>query len=282
MKVACVLLVHKNPGQIARLIGKLSHPGIDCWIHIDKKFDNSDFREQLSAPNVFFVRDNMQVDWGCYNTVEAMVVCLRNIAKAKEEYGYVSFLSGQDYLLKPPNEFINYLRENNGKEFMSIQRLDASPDYVVRIKKYHFNAYSFPGKKLLQRVINKILPDRKFPKSFEVRKGSQWLTISKDATEYVLAFLDENPGFGSYFKLVDTPDEFFFQTILYNSNFRHKIRDGVFHYTDWSEHTKHPKLLTMKDRDALWNSYYFFARKFDVNIDKGILDVIDSEKLNHT
>ncbi|MEO6230501.1 MAG: beta-1,6-N-acetylglucosaminyltransferase [Ferruginibacter sp.] len=279
MKVACVLLVHKNPEQVARLIEKLSHPGIDCWVHIDKKFDNTIFRQQLSFPNVFFVQDNVQVDWGCYNTVAAMVICLRNIVNAREDYSYVSFLSGQDYLLKPPNEFINYLRKNNGKEFMSIQKLDASPGYGVRIKKYHLNAYSFPGKKLVQRIINKILPDRKFPKSFEVRKGSQWLTISKDATKYVLAFLDKNAAFKNYFKLVDTPDEFFFQTILYNSNFRDKIQDGVFHYTDWSEHTRHPKLLTMKNRDALWNSYYFFARKFDINIDQQILDLIDSDKL---
>lgn len=281
MKVACVLLVHKNPGQIARLIERLTHPDIDCWVHIDKKCDSKEFRTALSVnKHVFFVPGNINIGWGCYNMVEAMLLAIRGALDTNDKYDYVSFLSGQDYLLKPPHEFLKYLTENNGREFMSIQKLEASPGYMVRIKKYHFNGYSFPAKKLLQKFVNKVLPDRKFPDSLEVRKGSQWITISGNACKYVLAFIDKNPRVKNYFKWVDSPDEFFFQTILFNSDFRNNIYDGVFHFTNWSQHNKHPKLLTMQDREELWSSYYFFARKFDINTDEEILNLIDREKLS--
>lgn len=279
MKIAIVLLVHKNPQQVARLIKRLSHPDIDCWVHIDKKFDSKIFRDTLSAQNVFFVQPNIRVDWGCYNTVEAMLLALQNAVAAREKYSYIVFLSGQDYILQPPDVLLNYLNENNGLEHMSIQPYESAQSNIIRIEKYHLNGYTFRGKKFLERIINKMLPRRKFPYPFEIRKGSQWFTITKNAAVYILQFVAKNPGYANYFKLVDTPDEFFFQTILYNSEFRYKIRDGVLHYTDWSEKKKHPKFLTITDKDKLRDSYYFFARKFDMAFDAKILDVIDKEKL---
>jgi Core-2/I-Branching enzyme len=279
MKVAHILLVHKNPQQIIRLVKRLAHPNVDCWIHIDKKFDTVDFRSVLSKENVFFIETNIMVDWGCYNTVEAMLLSLRNVLSANKDYDYINFLSGQDYVLHPPGTFLKYLKANNGKEFIGIQPYKATNQNIIRIEKYHLNGYSFTGKDFLQRVINKVLPNRKFPYPFEIRKGPQWFTISKEASKYVLDFIDRNIKFVKYFKLVDAPDEFFFQTILYNSDFRLNIIDGVFHYTDWSENKRNPKLLTMQDRDNILNSPYFFARKFDIEVDISILNTIDKERL---
>lgn len=37
MKIAILILCHKNPKQINLLLDKLNHQDIDCYIHIDKK-----------------------------------------------------------------------------------------------------------------------------------------------------------------------------------------------------------------------------------------------------
>lgn len=39
MKIAILILCHKNPKQINLLLDKLNHQDIDCYIHIDKKAD---------------------------------------------------------------------------------------------------------------------------------------------------------------------------------------------------------------------------------------------------
>ena len=279
MKIAHVLLVHKNPQQIVRLIKRLAHPDVDCWVHIDRKFDTPDFRQVLSSENIFYVSPNINVGWGCYNTVEAMLLGMEHIIAAKENYDYINFLSGQDYVLQPPAVFFNYLKANDGLEFIGIQPCEVSIDNIIRLKKYHFNDYSFFGKNLLERFINKISPYRKFPYPYEVKKGPQWMTITKNAATYIVDFVAKNPRYVNYFRKVHIPDEFFFHTILFNSEFKHKIKDGVFHYTDWSENKAHPRLLTINDRQNILASDYFFSRKFDATIDATILDLIDKEKL---
>ncbi|WP_462254645.1 beta-1,6-N-acetylglucosaminyltransferase [Ferruginibacter sp.] len=280
MKVAHILLVHKNPAQVARLTQRLYHPDIDCWIHVDKKSDTDYFKQVLTGSNVFFIPDNIQVDWANYNTVQAMLLCLEHVLASEKKYSYFNFLSGQDYVLQPPVNFLNYLKAQNGLEFIGIQPYATSQQNIQRIKKYHLHSYSFWGKSIFERVINKILPDRKFPYPFDIRKGPQWFAITREATMYVLQFVSNNPKFVNYFKKVHIADEFFFQTVLFNSSFKTTIKDEVFHYTDWSENKKNPKLLTITDRENLLQSASFFARKFDVDIDTKILDLIDQTKLN--
>ncbi len=161
-----------------------------------------------------------------------MLQSMRNVVAVDEDYSYITFLSGQDYLLQAPAAYVKYFKENKEIEFMSIQKLESAASNMVRIRKYHLNGYSFKGKKIVVSVINKILPLRKFRYPFEIRKGSQSFTITGETAIFDLEFAAKNRAYCHYFKLVDTPDEFFFQTILYNSHFKPKIRDGAFHYID--------------------------------------------------
>jgi len=275
MKIANVLLVHKNPHQVCRLITRLNYPDIDCWIHIDKKHDTVDFRNLILKKKVYLVQPNLKVDWGCYNTVEAMLTSIDNVLNAKENYAYINFMSGQDYPLRPLVFFYNYLKEYNGYEFIGNRPFEESHQNIIRFKKYHFNNYTFPCKGLFERVINKILPERKFPYPFEVRKGPQWMTLTRDAMHYILEFTYKNPRYVNYFKTVHIPDEFFFQTLLFNSPFQKRMKNQIFHYIDWSETKNNPKTLGINDYDKLINSNLFFARKFDETFDSSILEAID-------
>ncbi len=86
-----------------------------------------------------------------------------------------------------------------------------------------------------------------------------------------------DPEFRSFIKLTWGPDEFIFQTILYNSIHQSKMRDQDLRYIDWSNGGVSPKLLTMADADAIMASRELFARKFDGRKDAAILTYIDEQ-----
>jgi len=274
MKIAHIILVHKNPAQVARLVKRLSHPDVDCWVHIDRKCDVSGFSEILRMKNVYFVEPRVKVSWGSFSIVQAMLNGMRDVLNFSREYDYVNFLSGQDYPLQPADRLLHYLSDHNGYEFIGNRPYDEARQNVERVHKYYFNA-GFPGRLLLQRTVNALLPDRNFPYDLSIRKGPQWMTLTTAAVLYMLEFVSENPRYRRYFRWVHAPDEFFFQTILYNSSFREKMRNQIFHHIDWSEGKKNPKTFTIEDRERLMASGQLFARKFDMSVDLQILDLLD-------
>jgi hypothetical protein len=71
MKKAYLIMVHKNPRQMARLIHSLNHPDVDFFIHVDKKSDAQPFKQISSMKHVNFISDRIDVDWGGFGGVEA-------------------------------------------------------------------------------------------------------------------------------------------------------------------------------------------------------------------
>jgi hypothetical protein len=93
----------------------------------------------------------------------------------------------------------------------------------------------------------------------------------------VLRFVREHRRFVRYFRTVDVPDEVFFQTILLNSPLRDEIVDDDLRHVVWEEHGV--ALLGPERLDELAASPQLFARKFDVERDPGVLDLIDDRLL---
>jgi hypothetical protein len=275
MKIACIILAHQNPDQLLRLLKRLNHPSIDCWVHIDSKCDPQLFSGLSKMENVFEIAPRLNLDWGNYNIVQAMINGLESSISFREKYDYFHFMSGMDYLLQPTQLFFNYLQQNNGIDFIGNRPLEESKQNIERIRRYHFNNLNQPARKIAEALINKILPKRKLQYSFEIRKGPQWMTLTRESVDYILGFIGTNKSFAKFFQYVLAPDEFFFQTILFNSPLKHKMKDHIFHYIDWSENKKSPKTFTAADKDKLLSSELFFARKFDALKEEEILDILD-------
>ncbi|RQP16427.1 MAG: glycosyl transferase, partial [Parapedobacter sp.] len=75
------------------------------------------------------------------------------------------------------------------------------------------------------------------------------------------------------------PDEFFFQTMLYNSPYRENIINDNLRYINWNGGKSSPKILTTEDLTVLKASRKFFARKFNADIDYAVLDHLDEWNL---
>ena len=74
MRIAHLIMAHKNPGQLERLIVTMKHTMFDLYIHLDKKTDIKSFRHLDKHDNVFFIMYRIECNWGGYSFVKAKVI----------------------------------------------------------------------------------------------------------------------------------------------------------------------------------------------------------------
>jgi len=280
MKLAHLILAHTEPKQLERLIDRISHPNADIYIHLDKKSNMKTFEYLKKRENVFFITERVKVFWGSYRIVQATLNSLREIVATGKIYHHLNLLSGQDYPLKTATEIHEFLQQNIGVAF--INHLLFDPEWreaIPRIDSYHFNTFKMPGRYILQKYVNKLLPKRSFPNNLIPVGRSQWFTIPSECVTYVLEYWDRHPEVENFIKLTWAPDEFVFHTILFNSDYKNIMSSDDLRYIDWSRGGVNPKILNMEDLDKMLASGKLFARKFDINKDAAVLDQIDSKRL---
>lgn len=117
MKIHYIILVHKNPEQLCRLVEQLETEQTDFYIHVDRKTDISPFQEKLSRPNVCFISERVDILWGTISQVSAVLNCMREISRKGEE-GHVILLSGQDYPLKSNRYIAAFLETHRTTDFL--------------------------------------------------------------------------------------------------------------------------------------------------------------------
>jgi hypothetical protein len=277
MRIAHLILAHKNPLQLEKMIDALDHPDFDFYVHVDKKTDIAPFLYLEKHPRIFFIRQRVKVYWACYSMVQATVNGMSEILNSGQ-YGYINLMSGQDFPIKSPEFIHQYFSRNSGMEFITCNEYDEKDEWwreaIVRIRHYHFQNLRIPGRYRLQDFANKILPDRKYPLEHTIVGRSQWFSITRQSAAYILDFLEKNPKVVRFFKYVWAPDELIFSTILFNSPFKSRIRPNLV-YVDWSEKKPNPKLLSIEDLEKLKASDKLFARKFDLDAAPVILERLE-------
>jgi len=281
MRIAHLILAHKNPPQLERLIRALRHPSSDMYIHVDMKSDITPFRYLTENNDVFLVQRRTSIYWAGYGTIQATINGFREIVP--KGYDYINVISAQDFPLTSAASVYNYIRDRRGKEFITCESIeDEWTEAAHRVRLYHFINWRIPGKYRLADLANKILPARKYPLDHKIVGRANWFTLTNAAAGYLLEFLDSHPKVTRYYKYCWGADEFIFATTLYNSSFRDQIVNNLV-YVDWSapESKGHPKILRSEDFDALTRSGKLFARKFDANVDATIIDRLEQWNGTH-
>jgi hypothetical protein len=301
MKLAYIVLAHKYPEQLLRLIDSLANKNAFFYIHIDKKVDISIFRNVLSKAHTknheFIKREDGR--WGGLGIVNAALNGIYDVLKNMENVDQIILLSGQDYPIKNINYIHEYFHRNshrsyfdyfplpsNAWNYQGLDRIERSHCYFMG-KSYSHPPYSQPGPlkdKIIQYGMKFIFPEKRlFPINMKPYGGSDWWSMSLEGAHYILKFLKERPDYMRFHKYSASPSEGFFQTILLNSD-DEKISANVINnnlrYVDWSKRGKNPAIITASYFDLLIKSDRLFARKFDLNVDANIVDMIDKEILN--
>lgn len=284
MKIAFIVLCHKNAGQVNMLIKQLSTADRDFYVHIDKKSDMEKNMEK--AGNIFILPREMSVDvkWGEESMVVATLAMISELSKSGKEYDYVWLISGQDYPLRTNEEISLYLEKNKGFNFIEVhERENISHKRCEKRNEILYQRFLLKNK-LFHKILKKVyiiltgghkhtfrLFKRKNSTGLEFRYGSQWWVLTYDCCKYLHDYICDHPEILSFFKKSIVSDECLFQTVFMNSPYADKRKD-ILTYIDWSEGKRNPKTFRLEDYDTLMRQREFLlARKFDFARDKEIL-----------
>jgi len=276
MRVAHLVITYTNPLQTERMIRRMEHSRFDFYIHVDKKKDIAAYLFLAKIPNVYLIKDRINVIWAGYNTVEATLRSVKEIFATGRHYDYIHLMSGQDYPIKPAGYILDFFAANNGKEFLQFEHFDdwASESYP-RIRAYHLTNFRFPGRYRFQWLMNKFLPGRKSPLAIEFYGSSMFWAVTSNCLKHIIEIIDDNSRFRRFLQFSWGADEFIFQTLVMNSSFKANAVNNNLLFLDHEKGTLHPKILTYRNLDRLIHSDKLFARKFDLTKDAVVLDYID-------
>ncbi|MEO5683815.1 MAG: beta-1,6-N-acetylglucosaminyltransferase [Chitinophagaceae bacterium] len=276
MRVAHLVITYTNPLQTERMIRRMQHTGFDFYVHVDKKIDITAHLFLAKIPNVYLIQDRVNVVWAGYNTVEATLRSVKEIFKSGRKYDYVHLMSGQDYPIKPASYIYDFFVANNGGEFMQFEHFDEWADESYpRIREYHLTNYRFPGRYYFQWMMNKFLPARKSPLAMEYYGSSMFWALTSNCLEYIIDLIEKNTRFRRFMQLTWGSDEFIFQTLVLNSDFKLQAVNNNLLFLDRDKGAPHPNILTSSHLARIISSEKLFARKFDTARDVGVMDSID-------
>jgi hypothetical protein len=275
MRIAYLMLVHRNPRLLKRAIEILSSEDCAFFVHVDRKANIQDF-SGIAGDNIFLSEQRIPVYWAEFSHVEAIIQLIRQALGSSAKYEYFVFMQGSDYPLRNGKYIQRFLEHNSGCEFMSMVKMPAPGYPLSKINTLRFTSDK-PVRRFASRVLAKLgLAQRDYRKylgRLEAYAGDACWTLSRDACQYIMEFAGCNPHVEKYFRYTHAPDESFFHTILGNSPLRHRVRRSLL-YRDWPIHGHHPAMLSdahirfFEEREKVWVEDQFgfgevlFARKF--------------------
>lgn len=247
MRIAYLVMAHKNPKLIQKTIDRLSSPGCAFFIHIDKKVDISLF-ESIQGEQVFFADRRELVYWGEFSQVRAMLILIRQALADIRNYDYFALLCGSTYPIRSGNYIRRFLETHRGTEFMTLEKMPSAGKPLSRINTLRIPS-NRPVGRLASRVLAKFglaqLDFRKHIGNLEPYSGHTWWALSREACQHLSDYEKQNQGIVKFFENIFAPDESFFHTVLGNSQFRSRMRRNLF-YEDWSDHGGHPAMISQK------------------------------------
>lgn len=321
MKIAILILVHKNMRQLERLVNILEHPDIDLFVHIDSKCKEELSIELTKKTNVFFLEKRYSCYLFHYSLVEVTLEVMQKAYEKKRDYKYYILLSGQDYPIKKVSYIVNFLDKSYPREFIDLTKVKEGTWCYFWGKKC-YNQYvrqrifDMLGAKLYFSIIGSILrapvkcivdniqtfiygkPINLLKKqNLKYAAGSAWWMLTDQSVKYILEKKESNKKIDKIFRFTQVPDECFFQTILADTPFENNIKSieseiryshplitrmdrkyslrFIFDYKNGIS-TGHPFALTTGEYNMLTKSNSLFARKFDLNEDCKIVDMLDT------
>lgn len=281
MRVACLIITYTSAKQIHRLVQKLDNGQFDFYIHVDKKIDLETHRELFNIQNVYFVKERVDIKWGSITSVNATINGLKQIDASGIKYDFINLMSGQDYPIKSAAYIIKFLKENIGKQFIHYKDFKDWPGAEQRMNQYFLTDLKIIGKFRLQWLVNSFVKKRKLPEDITIYGYSTFWTLSQDCAMYIVDYLENHISFRQFFTYTFGSDELVYQTIIMNSAYKSAVVNNNYRYTDWSQGGYRPKFLKTEDFENIIASDCLFGRKFNIDIDENILDMIDGYNAKH-
>ena len=304
-----LILAHKNPLQLGRMIERLDDGASKFFIHLDAKTPIEPFAACLEGGHIRFIEKRERCVWGDFSIVQATI---RLMEAASEEQGVFILMSGQDYPIQSQGYINDFLERNKDFDFIEIEPLEEKwkPKMVKdKLEHYHIlhseerghsNCYApFAHCSVFQklRTLTHLLKGRLSQKNFRLLcslpkrvapferqyAGSQFWAFSERTFYTVLNYIREHKAaLEGYYKYTSSSDEIYFHSVLMNlvaKDSTIKLKDPI----TYVNYFRKNNVFITEDFEKLSSAKgKLFARKFDTDIDIEILNKLDSYQENES
>lgn len=298
MKIAYLMLAHKDHEQIKRLASLLAKTG-DCYIHLDKKSDRSVFESTLAPVEGLTLLSKYSVSWAGWSMVQAYLYLMDHAYASDKQYDRFVFMTGQDYPLMPDEQILQEFSENPDVEYVMAYNIATStiPTDKNKILKNWYLDTPFRSrflqrayKSLMYRCITKPFSG----KQLKVKLGGEYVdpyfgqmlsSFTRKGADLLLQTYKYDKVFNKKMKRVYAAVEIYWQTVIFNSPLRKNTVQGgeeheITEHFGWAPHHYHnydvdTSVYTEKDFEELKNSGYMFFRKVVPGISDALMDKID-------
>ena len=299
MKIAYLMMCHKDPAQIKRLTERLLKTG-DVIIHVDKKSDITPFIELLkNEENVYFVKNRIDVSYAGFTMAKVYLEMLEYAYNSEKGYDRFVFMTGQDYPLMKDSEIIEEFSSHKDTEYIMAYKIATSTIPTDKNKveckwyldtKIHNKFLRRCYLSIMYRVFTKhgIRRKRQVPfsgKLVEPYFGQMLSAFTRQGAKLLIDTYRNDKKFNKVMKHVYPAVEIYWQTVIFNSPLREKtIQNGEEHeittHFGWAPlHFHHydvdTSVFTEKDFDEIVSSKMMFFRKAIPGISDALLDKID-------
>ena len=304
-----LILAHKNPLQLGRMIERLDDGASRFFIHLDAKTPIEPFAACLEGGHIRFIEPRERCVWGDFSIVQATI---RLMEAASKEQGVFILMSGQDYPIQSQGYINDFLESNKGFDFIEIKPLEEKwkPKMVKdKLEHYHIlhseergnsNCYApFAHCSVFQklRTLIHLLKGRLSRKNFRLLcslpkrvapferqyAGSQFWAFSERTFYAVLNYIREHKAaLEEYYKYTSSPDEIYFHSVLMDlvaKDSTIKLKEQI----TYVNYFRKNNVFVTEDFEKLSSAKgKLLARKFDTDIDIEILNKLDSYQENES
>lgn len=304
-----LILAHKNPLQLSRMIERLDDGASKFFIHLDAKTPIEPFAACLEGGHIRFIEPRERCVWGDFSIVRATIHLME---AASKEQGVFILMSGQDYPIQSQGYINAFLVSNKEFDFIEIEPLEEKwkPKMVKdKLEHYHIlhseerghsNCYApFRHCSVFQKVrtLMHLLKGRLSRKNFRLLcslpkrvapferqyAGSQFWAFSERTFYAVLHYIREHKAtLEEYYKYTSSPDEIYFHSVLMDlvaKDSTIKLKEQI----TYVNYFRKNNVFITEDFDKLTSAKgKLFARKFDTEVDIEILNKLDSYQENES
>ncbi|MEX2108314.1 MAG: beta-1,6-N-acetylglucosaminyltransferase [Solirubrobacterales bacterium] len=281
-RVAYIVVAHKNPGQVARLVRRLAVPGTAFLIHIDRKAGAAverAVREGTEGVEACHFLKPQRVHWAHFSQTEVALRALLALGDLGLDPGHTVLSTGQDYPIKSPEEIASRLSAESELAYVlhsSLPNMDWWPTQRGGLDRLERIYVRLPRRGLVKTPLR-----RRIPHDWKPYGGAANWMLGRPHRQHLQHLLRSDRRTIGYFRRTSNADELLFQTVLMNSPLRDSVVNDNLLFARWQDGANHPDLLGLGDLDEMLASPALFARKFDSERDPGVFDAIDEQlKLN--
>lgn len=274
IRIAFILLCHKEPEAIIEQAKLLASSGDCVAIHFDKSAPAEYYTHLKDAlgdnPNVTFANRRVKGGWGEWSLVEGTLLAMQAARDAFEDATHFYFISGDCMPIKPRGYIARYLEDNpydfvEHHDFIESDWIKTGMKEDRLIYRHYFNERQ--QKDLFYRSLNiqrALGLSRKIPEDLRIFIGSQWCVLRRDTVNKIFDFIATRKDVIRFFRTTWIPDETFFQTLVMHLVPRSEVKSHTLTLLAFSDYGL-PMVQYDDHYDMLRTQSALFTRKVSPN-----------------